>query len=81
MKHNGHRYVTIGLFAVGAVLFFFSSLGGDLLFLFWALVCLVMMFVMMRAMGGMGGTQQRTDHLHDDGLTHSNDEASTHSHT
>lgn len=81
MKHNGHRYVMIGLLAVGAGLLFFSSLGGDLLFLFWALVCLAMMFVMMRAIGGMGGTQRPTDRLHDDGLTHSSDEVSTHSHT
>lgn len=71
MNHSKHSYLMIGLLAVGAVLFFSGSVGGGLLFLLWPLACMAMMFVMMRAMGGMGGGQPPPDHPHDDGLTHS----------
>jgi len=76
MNYSKHTYVTLALIAVGAVLFL-SGVRGGLVFLLWPLSCLLMMFLMMRGMGAMGG---KSDHTHDDGVTHSHDDALTHSH-
>ena len=70
-----HSYLTIGLLTVGAILVVAGSLGGGVLFLLWPLACLGMLVWMMR------GMHRGSDHPHDDdGGTHSQDDAPTHSH-
>ena len=71
MNHGKHCYLMIGLLGIGAVLFLSGIAGGGFLFLLWPLACTVMMFVMMRGMGGMQGPRE---HTHDNGVTHSHDD-------
>ncbi len=54
MNHKSHSYLMIGLLVLGAALYF-SGTGGGALFLIFPLMCMGMMFFMMRGMGGMHG--------------------------
>ncbi len=61
MNHGKHSYLMVGLLVVGAALFFSGAVGGSALFLLWPLVCMAMMFFMMRGMGMGGMTGMRGD--------------------
>jgi hypothetical protein len=77
VSHKSHSYLMVGLLVVGAALFFSGGVGGGALFLLWPLACMGMMFAMMWGMGGMmGGSSRRpNEHTHDNGVTHSHDDA------
>ncbi len=53
MKHGTHLYLMIGLAAVMVVVLSTGTDGGWVPFV-WIGACVVMMFAMMRTMGGMG---------------------------
>ncbi|CAN5477931.1 hypothetical protein BH09ACT8_BH09ACT8_66230 [soil metagenome] len=51
MHHKTHLYLMVGL-AAGSIFLFSSGNAGGWLFYVWFGICAVMMFVMMRGMGG-----------------------------
>lgn len=53
MNHKMHLYLMVGLAAVAVVLFSTGNAGGWVPYV-WVGACAVMMFFMMRGMGGMG---------------------------
>ncbi len=71
-----HYSLMIALLVVGSVLFLSGATVGGALFLLWPLACMSMMFMMMRGM--TGGTRRGTTDAHG-GMTHSHDDAPTHS--
>jgi hypothetical protein len=58
MNHKTHLYLMVGV-AVAAVLLFSTGNAGGWALYVWLGACAVMMFVMMRGMGGMGGGRGR----------------------